>query len=302
MVAGATPSLTVGLLTRSAIMIPRKRIPRNGKPSRMQPCSVGRMILSVIIFSSPAVSRDASVIVPMPPVLGPVSPSPMRLWSRTGGISAKSSPSTNISSDTSLPTRHSSRTILSAAAVPTSAAISLIAAIASARFAATTTPLPAARPSAFTTTGVFSSPKSPLSSSRIANSGECAVTNFAVGTPCRTIKFFENDLLASSWAASLFGPIIFRPRDSNSSTIPRASDVSPPTNVRSIPLATAKAASPRVSSGLIGTHCATSAMPALPLAQKSPVTRALLLNERQIACSRPPEPITRIFIWYENEF
>src|SRR3954451_19860193 len=48
--------------------------------------------------------------------------------------------------------------------------------------------------------------------------------------------------------------------------------------------------------GSIGTHSATSAIPALPGAQNSFVRRGLALKDQASACSRPPEPRRRTFI------
>ena len=80
----------------------------------------------------------------MPPVFGPVSPSPMRLksWAATSGTTAE--PSVRQNSETSGPSRYSSITTRPHATAWASAA---------ARSEVTTTPLPAARPSSFTTYG-----------------------------------------------------------------------------------------------------------------------------------------------------
>jgi hypothetical protein len=40
-------------------------------------------------------------------------------------------------------------------------------------------------------------------------------------------------------------------------------------------------------------------MPAFPGAEKIFVTRSLFAKEQQIACSRPPDPITKMFIKIE---
>ena len=90
----------------------------------------------------------------MPPVFGPVSPSPTRLWSCAAPSGSAVLPSHSANSETSSPTRHSSITT-EAPASPNARAsiIASIAASASSSVAATTTALPAARPSAFTTTG-----------------------------------------------------------------------------------------------------------------------------------------------------
>jgi hypothetical protein len=54
---------------------------------------------------------------------------------------------------------------------------------------------------------------------------------------------------------------------------------------------------------LIGTHSANFAMPALPGAQKSSSGCVAFLRNAQIsACSRPPDPMTRIFIVSQRVF
>ena len=66
----------------------------------------------------------------------------------------------------------------------------------------TTTPFPAASPSAFTTTP---SPRH-SSSAAFACCNECTTTACAVGTPCRCMNRFENTLLDSSRPPDRFGP------------------------------------------------------------------------------------------------
>ena len=76
-----------------------------------------------------------------------------------------------------------------------------------------TTPLPAASPSAFSTTG---QPNSPARITRSASSSVSAVWKRAVGTPCRAMKAFANALLDSRRAASAVGPSSSRPAAANS--------------------------------------------------------------------------------------
>ncbi len=90
----------------------------------------------------------------MPPVLGPVSPSPTRLWSCEVAIGSAVLPSTIEMKLASSPSRNSSITTRAPAspnALPES--MSRTASSASASVIATITPLPAARPSALTTIG-----------------------------------------------------------------------------------------------------------------------------------------------------
>ena len=84
----------------------------------------------------------------MPPVFGPVSPSPTRLKSWAGSSGNATVPSHTANSDTSGPARNSS-TSTGCPAASTSRAC----AAATARSAVTTTPLPAASPSSLTTYG-----------------------------------------------------------------------------------------------------------------------------------------------------
>ncbi len=88
----------------------------------------------------------------MPPVFGPVSPSPTRLWSRDGARATARSPSHSGEDGSSGPTRPSSITTVRPASpklVP--ASLARTSASASARSGVTSTPLPAASPSVFTT-------------------------------------------------------------------------------------------------------------------------------------------------------
>ena len=85
----------------------------------------------------------------MPPVFGPVSPSPTRLWSCAVPKGSAVVPSQSTKKLASSPVRHSSITTSAFGSAKQAA----IAASASSTVAATVTPLPAARPSALTTIG-----------------------------------------------------------------------------------------------------------------------------------------------------
>ena len=87
----------------------------------------------------------------MPPVLGPRSPSKARLWSWAVAMRRIVEPLTKASSEHSGPVRPSSITTTEPAAPKWPPKHSSTAARASSRSLATTTPLPAARPSALTT-------------------------------------------------------------------------------------------------------------------------------------------------------
>ena len=114
----------------------------------------GRTISSMTARSSAGVTSGDGEYAPMPPVLGPVSPSPRRLWSCDDASGTTVSPSVTAMNDTSSPARNSSITTRRPASpnAPRRMLVS-IAACASARVAHTATPFPAARPSALTTTG-----------------------------------------------------------------------------------------------------------------------------------------------------
>ena len=88
----------------------------------------------------------------MPPVFGPVSPSPMRLKSRAGASGSARSPSHSASTDSSSPRRNSS-TSTGWSPKRRSSIIATSAWWASASSWAITTPLPAASPSALITAG-----------------------------------------------------------------------------------------------------------------------------------------------------
>ena len=90
----------------------------------------------------------------MPPVLGPVSPSPTRLKSCAGARGTARVPSHTTSSDSSGPVMPSSITTVRPASPNDSpASLARTSASASASVGATSTPLPAARPSVLTTQG-----------------------------------------------------------------------------------------------------------------------------------------------------
>ena len=81
-------------------------------------------------------------------MFGPVSPSPIRLWSWASGNATDERPSHSATSDTSGPVIRCSSTN------GPSWAVAVIADTVSASSSGTTTPLPAANPSYLTTTGL----------------------------------------------------------------------------------------------------------------------------------------------------
>ncbi len=99
----------------------------------------------------------------MPPVLGPRSPSSRRLWSCEVASGNTCVPSTIAMKLASSPSRNSSTTTTSPALPKRPANMSCAVVTASSAVAQITTPLPAARPSAFTTSGAFCARTQPAS-------------------------------------------------------------------------------------------------------------------------------------------
>ena len=134
----------------------------------------------------------------MPPVFGPRSPSPTRLKSCAAGSACAATPSQSANTDTSGPS--SSSSITSGPARPSSSASP---AVTSASVVHTTTPLPAASPSALSTQGA---------------TGSASV--IAVGTPAAAITSFANVFEPSIAAAPRDGPNTGIPTDRSTSARP----------------------------------------------------------------------------------
>src|SRR5688572_15216015 len=111
----------------------------------------------------------------------------------------------------------------------------------------------------------------------------------------RARKSFVNRLLPSSRAASRAGPKQASPAAWNSSTTPATSGPSGPTIVSATPSFCASATRPGMSLAATGTfrHLASAAVPALPGATSTSVTRGDCASFQARACSRPPPPMTR---------
>ena len=165
--------------------------------------------------------------------------------------------------ETSSPASHSSTTIRFAA-LPNrrSPKKSESAASSSASSVGRITPLPAARPSAFSTTG-----KPKRRAAARADASSWAISKAAVGIPCRAMNSLAKTLLPSISAAAWRGPKTGTPRISSSSAIPSASGSSGPTTARSMRTEAAKSAISSTSSTERGTRSAISAIPGLPGAQ-----------------------------------
>ena len=196
---------------------------------------------------------------PIPPVFGPVSPSPTRFASCATSSSAQLPlPSVTANTLTSGPSSTSSTTTVDPAGpkVP-STSDARMASAASARSAATVTPLPAARPSAFTTARPPSSSTNATAASTSRNRPQRAV-----GTPRVAITSFANAFEPSIRAAAAFGPNTLRPASRRASPRPATSGASGPTTTRSGSSWSTRLTIPSTSSGCAsGMHPATAGDP-----------------------------------------
>ena len=146
-------SRTSGLPSASTIS-PAYRNPRYGAPSSRMPAMVGSMTRRMILSCRVSSMMEEGEYAPMPPVLGPASPSSLALWSWELASGTAISPSLITMKLVSSPSMKSSITTRCPAAPNLPPAIMPVSArAASARVRATVTPLPAASPSAFTTIG-----------------------------------------------------------------------------------------------------------------------------------------------------
>ena len=143
---------SITLMPAGVFIRPPYRTPVSGQPSAtMAPAALQRIFLYANSLSS-SVMKGRPVYAPIPPVLGPLSPSKARLWSCESGMGKTSVPLTKHIKENSGPVRKSSTTTLP---LPKDSSSSMLlrAASASSRFSAITTPLPAARPSYLSTAG-----------------------------------------------------------------------------------------------------------------------------------------------------
>ena len=149
----------------------------------------------------------------MPPVFGPVSPSPIRLKSCAGASGTTRLPSASAKTDTSSPTSSSSITIgpgKAAAARRPSSSCSAVS--------QTKTPLPAASPSTLTTHG-----------------GRATASVSAVGTPAAASTVLGELFEPSILAAARPGPKTATPLRRRTSATPATSGASGPMTTRSMP-------------------------------------------------------------------
>ena len=145
--------------------------------------------------SSAEYGTGAGAYAPIPPVLGPVSPSPMRLWSCASGSGRATWPSHSASSEHSGPVIRSSSTNGPSAA--------RIAASVSASSTGTVTPLPAWSPSSLTTTG---RPSSRHQARAASTSPPANVAKAGPGMPSDVASSRAQPFDASSRARSADGP------------------------------------------------------------------------------------------------
>src|SRR5918992_917412 len=261
-------------------------------PSCAMPWIVGRMISRITRACTFGVTTGAGEYAPMPPVLGPVSPSRSRLWSWLVASASTCVPSLTTMKLASSPSRNCSITRrVPAAPRLLCVIIWSIAACASGTLAATTTPLPAARPSALTTIGA---PR--WATKAFASSALSKVRCTAVGMPWRVMKLLAKSFDASSCAAARLGPKIFSPASRKASTMPAASGASGPTTVSWMFCFFAKAMSSATWVNGRFSRPPSVAVPPLPGATYTFCTRGPWASFQARACSRPPDPITRIFI------
>ena len=202
-------------------------------------------------------------------------------------------PSVNAKTETSGPVINSSITTWSPLAPNTlSAIMERTASCACSFVSAMITPLPSARPSAFTTVG-----RGAVSRYASAFSISSNTSYAAVGMPYFFIRFLEKTLLPSRIAAFLSGPKQGIPIAFSASTIPRTKGSSGATTAKSMPFSFAKATPPSTSFAAISTQVASLAMPPLPGSAYSSVTCGFSLIFLMMACSLPPPPTTIIFIF-----
>src|SRR5471032_2018920 len=108
--------------------------------------------------------------------------------------------------------------------------------------------------------------------------------------PASRQRSLTKPLEPSSTAAAFDGPRLGMPAASSTSHKPPTSWASAAMTAKSIRASTANLASAAKSVAGMGTHSATSAIPALPGAQVSFVSSGLCESAQASACSRPPEP------------
>ena len=224
----------------------------------------------------------------MPPVLRPRSPSRARLWSWEVASGTTVLPSVSAKSEHSGPSSISSTTT-SEPASPNAVKHSWTPSRASCVVCATMTPLPAARPSALMTMGP---PTLRTYSAQAASSVNDSY--LAVGTPARSITSLANFFEPSICAALPLGPKTGMPSARTASATPATSGASGPITTRPMPFSRAKRATAAGSSWSTSAFWASWYMPPLPGATNSLPARGDWASLTNMACSRPPEPRSRM--------
>ena len=201
------------------------------------------------------------------------------------------SPSDMANSDASMPVMRSSMTI-DAPAWPNCASSSMlvIAAIASSLVSATTTPLPAANPSALMTWPSAACPRI-KSQASVLLSNRC---HAGCGISCRSQKSRANAFDPSSMAACWLGPKTRIPRRRSRSASPSTNGASGPITTRSMAAFSIRSNNAGSSAQVI--HVASFAMPGLPGLTISLFSRGDLVIAWARACSLPPPPMISTFI------
>src|SRR6266850_3601445 len=261
-------------------------------PSCAMPWMAGWMISRITRAWIFGVTIGAGEYAPMPPVLGPSSPSRRRLWSWLVASGSALVPSLMTMKLASSPCRNSSTTTRAPASPRLFCVIMRsMAACASSTLAATTTPFPAASPSALITIGA---PR--LATKALARSALWNVRCSAVGMLWRTMNALAKSLEDSSCTAARVAPKILIPASRKASTTPAASAASGPTTVSWMPSFFANATSSATSESATFSRPFSRAVPPLPGATKTFCTFGLCVSFHAMACSRPPDPITRSFM------
>mmetsp|Transcript_21548 Transcript_21548/g.47288 ORF Transcript_21548/g.47288 Transcript_21548/m.47288 type:complete len:323 (+) Transcript_21548:841-1809(+) len=277
-------------------MSPANSTPWKGTPSLAMPSTVGCTMSSTTMRSISGVTTGAGEYAPMPPVFGPVSPSPTGLWSCAETRGKTFLPSVMAKKLASSPAMYSSITTRDPA-LPKTLPTSMSSMASSAIFSsmATMTPFPAASPSALTTMGAPCSFTYALAFSASSNTAYAAVSTLYLAQ-----MSFMKALEPSSSAAALLGPKTLNPASLRESDRPATRGASGPTTISSTLFSLQKDTTAAWSSmfnlsPLRQVMFSSSAIPGLPGAQNSCSQNGDRLIFQARACSRPPPPTTRTF-------
>jgi exodeoxyribonuclease VII large subunit len=125
-----------------------------------------------------------------------------------------------------------------------------------------------------------------------ASAGLAQLNDAAVGIPAAAMTCLANDLEPSIRAAAAAGPKQARPASRSASPAPATSGASGPMTTRS---GLSLRASARIWSGTAGVPGWVSAIAAIPgLPGAACRVPGSALSARTMACSRPPDPMTRM--------